>query len=56
MVFASDPSDDPTMQISLPHVMKLRCTTCGHVYSYVLNDVHEFQSEDTVARGFEIQT
>ncbi len=53
--FASDSSDDPTLQLNFPLVFKMRCKTCANVHSYTLRDVADFQSKESLPLGFEYQ-
>ncbi len=54
--YTPDSSDDPTVQLNLPMVFKMRCKTCGKVYSYTMRDVADFQSQESLLLGFESQS
>ena len=53
--FASDSSDDPTLQLNFPAQFKMRCKTCGTIHSYTMADVDDFRSKKTLPLGFESQ-
>src|ERR1019366_2823804 len=41
--------------ISFPAKFEMRCKTCGTIHSYALGDVEDFQSDESLPLGFEIQ-
>ena len=53
--FTPDASEDPTIEIHSPAKFEMRCKTCGTIHSYALGDVEDFQSEESLPLGFEIQ-
>ena len=52
--FTLDASEDPTIEISSPAKFEMRCKTCGTIHSYALGDLEDFQSEESLPRGFEV--